>query len=311
MNFIFISVLVSIYNEKPSEIQEAFQSVFRQTYTNFEVVVINDNPKRKEEIEKLFRQDDLRDSRVKLYHNEENIGLALTMNRASELASAQYLVRMDADDICEHNRFEVIVSEMLDGDYNLVCSRFSFIDEDGKSLDKVSPYLGDERLDAAIKKWNVIHHPTVIMRREAFEKAGKYRNYPCSQDYDLWLRMMETSGKMHMVDAILLKYRVRGNSISVSKSMQQLYTIEYIKKLAKQRERLGKDDYSLAHYQQYLQSHGVFNERRNQRFVAHNNMHKQAQTEMRNGRTLKALRLYFRALISEPLLLKQMLDRKM
>ena len=304
------SVIMSIYNETIDEMLMSIESIAKQPVENIEVIIVNDNPKRKEEIETALSPIIMNDARFKLYHNEKNIGLALSMNRAADLASSELLVRMDADDVCDGERFQIILDEIENKNYDLVCSRYSFIDEEGNDLGKISPYYDDGVICDRLQKWNVIHHPTVIMRKDVFINAGKYRDFPCSQDYDLWLRMLEVSAKIHMVDKVLLKYRLRTNSISSQKSMQQLYTIEYIKRLASQRKKKRSDSYSLENYQNYLKQNGVFNEKRRRSFERHNSLHKQAQTEVRNGKIIMGLWHYMRAILGEKVLLKQMIDRK-
>ena len=304
------SVIMSIYNETVEEMLVSINSIVNQTFKNIEVILINDNPKRKKEIKEALSELLTNNKLFKLYHNETNIGLAMSMNRAADLAKSEILIRMDADDICEEERFGIIINEIYDHQLDLVCSRYSFVDENGNDMGKVSPYYADETICEKLQKWNVIHHPTVVMRKEIFIKAGKYRDFPCSQDYDLWLRMSEITSRIRMVDNVLLKYRVRANSISSQKSMQQLYTIEYIKKLAKERRKNGNDSYSIENYQNYLRKNGVFDEKRKRAFERHNLLHKQAQKEMKNGNKIIGLWHYAKAILGEKVLFKQMLERK-
>ena len=92
-----ISVIMSIYNETEKFIKECFESLTKQTFSEFEVIVILDNPSRFDEIDDFIRI--YGDDRFILHCNDKNLGLAESMNVAITLSSSDILARMDADDI--------------------------------------------------------------------------------------------------------------------------------------------------------------------------------------------------------------------
>ena len=128
-----ISVLMSVYNEKTEEIQQSVDSVLSQTYKDFELIIVLDQPNYAEGL-RLLRDYAERDSRVNILVNEKNIGLALSMNYAAENAKGEYLLRMDADDICMPERFRLEYDAIRSGTYDLICGNYDFIDEDGSLL---------------------------------------------------------------------------------------------------------------------------------------------------------------------------------
>ena len=97
-----VSVLMSIYNERYNDIEKAVNSVLKQTFKDFEFIIVIDEPSRAN----LASMLEARDPRIKIYLNKENIGLAKSMNRAAELADGKYLARMDADDVSLPQRLE-------------------------------------------------------------------------------------------------------------------------------------------------------------------------------------------------------------
>ena len=99
------------------------------------------------------------------------------------------------------------------------------------------------------------------MSRSAFEKSGKYRNFPCAQDYDLWLRMSERGFKFYILNEKLLKYRIHSKSVTNTRCFKQAMTVEYIKSLYKERKKKGKDSYSLDNYNNYLKKMHLFDEK--------------------------------------------------
>ena len=220
-----ISVLMSVYNETLDEIRQSLDSILSQTYTDFEVIVVLDQPQYMEGLA-LLRKYAEKDSRIRILENEKNIGLALSMNYAAENARGEYLLRMDADDICMPERFQLQYDAIQKGNYDLVCGNYDFIDEMGNLLLQKPAIYTDRQLEALLPHRNTIHHPTVIMRAAKFHEVGGYRNYPCAQDYDLWLRMKCAGYRMHMMSEKMIQYRVRQASTTVQKRYKQSCTGE-------------------------------------------------------------------------------------
>ena len=252
-----LSVLMSIYNETKQMIEESVESILNQTFTNFEFIIICDNPLRKKEIDDIFRK--FNDERIKLVFNEKNIGLALSMNKAAEIASAEIFARMDADDVAEPNRFSAQIKIINQG-YDFVFCNYTCIDEDGNTIPFQQVVYKTDVLNKIVStNPGIIHHPTTMFTRELFYKAGEYRNFPCAQDNDLWLRMQENGAKFYMIAEPMLKYRVTNRSITGSKWFKQQLTTHYIIKLSIERLKHGIDSYSLDHYENYLAAHSVNN----------------------------------------------------
>ncbi len=255
-----ISVITSIYNETLDEISQSINSILGQSCSDFEVIVVIDNPDRNDVVE-LLTKIEISDNR--LYHivNSKNVGLAMSMNKAAQLSKGEYLVRMDADDICEQNRFEIQRQVIEDFDVDVVCSDYQHIDEAGNEL-QIQHYIpSDKDLVRNLPYDSAIHHPTVMMKKSAFFRVGGYRDFPCAQDYDLWLRMLDIGCTFKIIPQKLLKYRVRNNSISQSIRVKQHFTIKYCKKLFKERIKKGTDSYSKENYEKYLRKHNVYNKK--------------------------------------------------
>ena len=280
-----ISVLMSVYNESLSDIRESMDSILSQSYMDFELIVVLDRPEYAEGLA-LLQEYAAQDPRVKVLVNERNIGLALSMNHAAEHANGEYLLRMDADDICLPSRFQLQFDAMQSGNYDLVCGNYDFIDENGNTLpQKVATYT-DRQLTSLLPYRNVIHHPTVIMKTKTFLAVGGYRNYPCAQDYDLWLRMKCAGCKMRMLPEKLIKYRVRQASTTIQKRYKQSCTGEYIRALYFQRNNM--QGYSYEGYLEYSEKRGVNDPDSNRDFVENFQRYMQLKQKMRKGRMISA-----------------------
>ena len=255
-----LSVIISIYNESLKEISQSIGSILDQSYTDFEVIVVIDNPQRIDALDFLIGIEKT-DPRIQHIVNSKNIGLAMSMNKAARSSKGEYLVRMDSDDICEQERFEIQFQAMRESNADVVCSDYQYIDETGNIL-QIHHYVpSDYELVKNLPFDNAIHHPTVMMKKEAFDRVGGYRDFPCSQDYDLWLRMLDNGCTFKIIPQKLLRYRIRNNSVSNCIRVKQYFTIKYCKQLYKERKKKGIDSYSKENYERYLYLHNVYNKK--------------------------------------------------
>lgn len=280
-----ISVLSSVYNETLAEIRESLDSILSQSYEDFELIVVLDRPDYAEGLA-LLQEYAAKDPRVRVLVNEKNIGLALSMNYAAENAKGEYYLRMDADDVCYPGRFQMQIDAIEGSEYDLVCGNYDFMDENGVLLPQKPPLYTDSQLNTLLPYRNIIHHPTVIMKAKAFWEAGAYRNYPCAQDYDLWLRMKCNGCKMHMMPEKLIKYRVRQASTTVQKRYKQSCTGEYIRKLYEKKNNMA--GYSYEGYLAYLEKRGVNAPGANEDFVANFERYMQLKKKIKKGRLISA-----------------------
>lgn len=250
-----ISVLMSVYNESNKELDEAILSILRQSLQDFELIIVNDDPVDVQH-QQALQEWAKRDKRIILVQNDKNIGLAASMNKALRLAHGEYIARMDADDISLPTRFQVEMEVLDKEDCDVVFSDYIRIDSDGRLLENGKLACSvDPCTDLAeqIVFNGIVHHPTVMMKREALKQVDGYRLFPCSQDQDLWIRMLENGAKFKFVNEALLYYRVRENSISQKKGYQQYLTIQYILCLLRERSLYaGHDSFSVEEYENYI-----------------------------------------------------------
>ena len=301
-----ISILMSTFNEPERFIRESVDSILAQTFSNFELIVVNDNPGRTD-VKKIL--ESYNDPRVVFIQNEQNLGLAMSMNKAAAVAKADILVRMDADDVAEKERLSLQYKILTTKDCDFVYSSYIRINEDSNVVSPFKHSLGDEfgtnvSLKVALNP-SCIHHPTVMMTRAVFEKVGGYRDFPCAQDADLWLRLQEVGCRFYKIDRPLIRYRINSQSVSKKKWFKQRLTWYYIFNLSIERLRHdGQDSYSLANYNQMLKKQGINNPKKEERLrVSYNYLQKAL---VLNG----TKRLYYRmlAFLSHPILRRHLLN---
>lgn len=259
-----ISIVMSVYNEEEGWIRESIESILCQTYKNFELIIIIDNPSMPKDTRKYIEDKKEQDSRIVVLYNETNLGLALSLNRGIAVAKGEYIARMDADDISMPDRLERELSYLKKTGVDMVSTNAIVIDEKSNIVRNGIP-LPENPMNDLIYT-NVIIHPSVLIRSKAICDVGGYRNFKRSQDYDLWLRMMTAGYQIRTIDAYLMKYRVRTSSITKEGRLEQYYINLYQKRLYKERIRTGHDSFSEDGVKKYLASKHI-NEKKNQRCI--------------------------------------------
>lgn len=271
----FISVLMSIYNESICDIKKSIESILCQSETNFEFIIVNDNTDRTDYMD-LLTEYEQKDERILIVQNEENIGLAASMNKALTIAQGNFVARMDADDISMPSRLEIEADllnkkkcDVVFSDYTRIGSNDELLDNGEKKLNLCS----EHNLIEQIIFNGVVHHPTVMMRKEAINNVNGYRLFPCAQDQDLWVRMLESGARFVYTEEVLLLYRVRETSISQNRGFQQYLTIQYILELMKERaDNSGVDSFTKETYQKYIDNKCRDSQEIKRFYIAKNNL---------------------------------------
>ena len=127
-----VSVVMSVYNGAIS-LDESMRSILAQTFTDFELIVINDAST--DTTASILKGYEARDPRVKVVTNEHNLGLTKSLNKGAGMAKGEYIARMDADDVACPQRFAKQVA-FLDThtEYGLVGTWADVIDDTGKKI---------------------------------------------------------------------------------------------------------------------------------------------------------------------------------
>ena len=214
-----ISVVLPVYNGEQF-IVEAVSSILAQTYTEFELLIIDDGSTDKTcELLAPFARDDAR----VIIHAQARRGLVVALNSGIAQAKARYIARMDADDISSPTRFAAQVS-YLDANPDCVAVGTSIIKFDAMGHEKLPKGARRKLLQPAAFPPVIpgIAHPTAMIRADSLNQVGGYRPYFFNtEDRDLWARLWEI-GRLHELPEPLLRYRVHSGSITRQKRVAQL-----------------------------------------------------------------------------------------
>jgi glycosyltransferase involved in cell wall biosynthesis len=211
MNIPAVSVLMPVYNAS-RYLDEAVGSVLAQTFTDFELIAINDGST--DDSLAILRRYELADNRVRVF-SRPNQGITPTRIELVERSAAPLVAMMDADDVTHPDRLALQVGYMRDHpEVVLVGSRYSYIDPDGRPAGTSIVPVADGGADA----WHmsgrgcIVHQSTVMFRREEYSRVGGYSTaYPVAEDYDLWLRLAEV-GPLAVLEGELVQYRIHPTS---------------------------------------------------------------------------------------------------
>lgn len=200
-----VSILMPVYNTAPY-LREAIDSMLSQTFTDFELIVLNDcSPDNAEEI-----LDTYNDPRIVRYKGAKNVGLSNVLNIGIELARGKYIARMDSDDISLPNRLQVQV------DYLEAHPEIDLVSV-GMQLfgDKEEIWIRDlvfEELKIRAMFRSPVLHASSMWRKDSFEKHGlRFRQEMVpAEDYDLWTRALVRGLKLANLPDVLYRYRIHG-----------------------------------------------------------------------------------------------------
>jgi hypothetical protein len=212
-----VTVLMPVYNGEEF-LREAVESILGQTFPDFELLVINDGST--DGSAEILRN--MSDPRMRLVHNERNMGLIATLNRGFELAQGEYLARMDCDDVSRPERLARQV-DYLDRNRAIgLCG--AWFRKFGPGGDKVVRWETEpEGVRASMLFASSVAHPTVMLRREAFvSRQLRYDpEFPHAEDYDLWARAMSFMDMANLPE-VLLDYRVHPHQVTQRLSQAQV-----------------------------------------------------------------------------------------
>jgi len=202
-----VTVLMPVFNAE-SYLAEAIESILGQTYTDMEILIIDDGST--DHSASIIAS--YRDPRIRVVQNDKNMTLVPTLNLGLDLANGYYIARMDADDVALPNRIEAQVRFLDAHPEIVVCGTGMKVI--GSSTVFVPP-TNPEVLRYKLHVRNCIAHPTVMFRASTLRDAKIYYNsdFTHAEDYELWNRLSENY-RIANISRPLLHYRLSEEGVS-------------------------------------------------------------------------------------------------
>lgn len=206
-----VSIILPVYNGE-QHVSKAIESVLRQTYSNLELIIVNDcsTDKTAEIVSRYAEQD----SRVRIINNPVNLKLPNTLNVGFEQATGDYYTWTSDDNFYKENAIERMIYALNSrSDIDMVYANYTNIDAGGEEISVVSS--NGRELDRLLVS-NVIG-ACFLYTREVAEKVGRYdANLFLAEDYDYWIRIFRAGKIVHLAEN-LYYYRCHAESLSETK----------------------------------------------------------------------------------------------
>ncbi len=245
-----ISVVMPTYNGE-AYIAEAVESILKQTFDDFEFLIINESLTNDRTLEII---ESFHDARIRIIQKTEPVlSVAESLNIGILQSRGKYIARMDADDIALPERFERQIDFMEQNPEISVlgCRPSVFGDADFEWI----IYESHDYIKAAMLFWCAVVHPTVFLRkRDIIEHNLFYDPRYSGEDLELWLRAKEVLRFANLSDS-LLKYRVHAASTTSTRSAVMMRDEQAL--FARSLKKLNIDypkDYTLCDWGSFIAS---------------------------------------------------------
>lgn len=208
-----VSIVMPVFNGE-AYLKESIESILKQTYTDFEFIIVNDGST--DDSLRIIKDYAKNDRRIVLI-SRENKGLVASLNEGISQASSKYIARMDADDISHPDRIEKQLQFFKENSVDILgtCVEvFGDVDEKSRLFNEKKlniPFGADNAEELILTHWYCLAHPSIMMKREVFFTLNGYKN-AYAEDLELWLRALNNGFRIYKMPEKLLKYRLHEQS---------------------------------------------------------------------------------------------------
>ena len=209
-----VTVFIPVYNRE-RYLVETLDSVLAQSFTDFEVVLVDDGSvDRSIEIIEAYQ-----DPRIRLFRNEKNLGIPRTRNRGLEEARGEFIALLDSDDIMLPKRLQTQLDYF---DAHAECvglgSWSQYINAEGKVIKRLCTRpLSNQKIKASLLFHCAIHNRTFMARASVLKELGYNNDFTRCQDYELLMRLADF-GELHNLPKRLVLGRKHDDQITFNTS---------------------------------------------------------------------------------------------
>jgi len=227
-----VTIVIPAYNAA-RYIGQALDSIKAQTFSDYEVIVVNDGSEDRDELEQVLDSHPL----PIVYISQENKGVSAARNAAIRIGRGPFYAQLDSDDQWTPDYLEVQLGFLRDNpDVAVVYPNATIIgDESDVELEfmKLSPSEGEVTFEALVKEKCVVM-TSVTARMSAIREAGMYdENLRSCEDFDLWLRIVKSGGRIAYHRRPLVVYRRHLGSLSSDRVWMTRHLLAVFEKCAR------------------------------------------------------------------------------
>lgn len=239
MSAVKVSIVIPVYNAE-NYLAETLDSVLSQTYPHLEILLINDCSR--DSSLDLIKEYALKDPRIVVIDNEQNLGRSKSRNKALDHATGDLISILDADDVSLPSRIEKQVAFLeTHPDIFLVGSSAIRIDSAGHVVGYHKAITDSKEIEDKLKSRNCIYHSSITFRKT----DRRYRDkFTLAEDYDFYLLLLSEGKRFASLNEELIKYRVYAESATGEQAVFIRLFAEKAKEFYSQRLKTGEDGYA-------------------------------------------------------------------
>ncbi len=233
-----ISVIVPVYDPDEGMLRQMLDSVRAQIYPCWELCVVDDASSAPH-VAAALAEYAKRDARIRVERNERNRGVSHASNRALAMATGEYVVLLDHDDLLEEQALFRVAESIVQDDPCMVYSDEVLVTPDGDTVTRYAyrPAFSPEHLRSHPYIVHLVGFKASLLR----EVGGWDEQLRISQDYDLILRATERARRIAHIPEILYRWRIHGGSSGIARQAEVVETSKAI--LRRHLERCGVDGF--------------------------------------------------------------------
>ena len=204
-----ISIIIPYFNKK-KYIQQTLNSVLRQNYKNFEILIVYDDTSHKDL--PFLKMLEKKDKRIKLIINKNNLGAGLSRNKAIKIAKGRYVAFLDSDDLWHPNKLQKQHKFMTKNKFDISHTSYKIID---KKNNKIG-FRNAKRLEYKHLLTSCDIGLSTVMIKRSLLKKNFFPKIKTKEDYVLWLKLTKKNFIFYAIKEPLTSWRSLENSLSSS-----------------------------------------------------------------------------------------------
>lgn len=204
-----ISIVTPVYNTSPKMLQECIESVINQTYTNWELVLVDDKSTNTAPV-RIMKDYANKDSRIKTVFNKKNMHIAGATNAGIQISKGEYIALLDHDDVLYPHALFSVVASLQTKKHDFIYSDEDKLSANGKK--RKNPFFKPDWSPDYLRSINYITHFTVIKKTLINKVGGLRAKCDGAQDWDLFLRTTRQAKSIYHIQDVLYGWRMSNNS---------------------------------------------------------------------------------------------------
>lgn len=231
-----ISISIPLYNTPVEFFEALMETIVNQTYTNFELCLADGSDD--DLLGQYIREHYPDDKRINYVHLDKNLGIAGNTNKALEMATGEYVMLTDHDDLLEISAlYEIVKVLNEDSSIDIIYTDEDLVDASGKTYSNYR-FKSDFNLEM-LRHLNYICHIFFVRRTIMNEVGGFREEYDGAQDFDMILRCVEKTDKIHHIPKILYHWRAHEDSTAGNVDSKQYAIDASVNALREHYKRVG------------------------------------------------------------------------